>query len=297
MNCYSASASSRDSTGIAPFTSPAGMTQNDITTAGYVPQDQWPTLEAMAAGFSEHLMDPSAHLAGKTIEHTFANGWRIKHEFAAAKLKWTVLEGEDAGSFGDAEYKAYEVRPGIFLVDFYKVDHKELVTLLLDLPSGQLKVAVSGFVDKNGERRTWTNFLDATKSGDRAVAAFGLTTEMVGKHVLYRYTPRDAYQHFYVSPGTLMWHCVAGTEKDVADAEQAKVFKLSDRLYLLFWTETVMPVESIVVIDLEDMRSTGRFLCWDPKPQSIVHVRFGSQATLLGDVDVAAELAKPLRSK
>ncbi|KLU92632.1 hypothetical protein MAPG_11577 [Magnaporthiopsis poae ATCC 64411] len=274
------------------------MAQNDTITTGYVPQDQWPTLGAMAEGFGEHLMDSSAHLAGKTIEHTFNNGWRIKHEFDAAKLKWTMLEGEGAGESGYAEYKAYEVRGGFFMVDFYKADHEELITLLLDLPSGRLKVAASGFADnKNGERRTWTMFLDATKAGDRAVASFDPTTELVGKHVLYRYTPRDAYQHFYVSPGTLMWHCVAGTEKDVADAEQAKIFKLSDRLYLLFWTETVMPVESVVVVDLDQMRSTGRFLCWDPKPQSMVHVRFGSQATVLGDVDVGAELAKPLRSK
>jgi hypothetical protein len=152
-------------------------------------------------------------------------------------------------------------------------------------------------VDKEGgERRTWTTFVDATEADDRSVAAFPPSNELVGKHVLYRYTPRDAYQHFYVSQGTLMWHCVAGTEKDVADAEQSRVYKLSDSLYLLFWTETVMPVESIVVIDLKEMRSTGRFLCWDPKPQAKVHVRFGSQATLLNEADVAAELAKPLRS-
>ncbi|KAK8109750.1 molybdenum cofactor biosynthesis protein F [Apiospora kogelbergensis] len=130
------------------------MAQKEASVVGYVPQDQWPTLEAMADGFHEHLMDPSPHLAGKTIKYTFDNSWRIKHEFHATTLKWTILKGEDAGSSGDAEYKAYEVRSGIFIVDFYKEDHKQLITLLLDLPSGQLKVSVSGFTDKSGERRT-----------------------------------------------------------------------------------------------------------------------------------------------
>jgi hypothetical protein len=271
------------------------------TGDGYKPQSSWPTLEEMADGFSDHLMAPSSRLAGTTIEHTFNNGWRIQHKFDADKLTWTMLEGQDAGSSGDAQYKAYEVRPDIFLVDFYKEDHKQLVSLVLNTATGQLKVAVSGFKDdetRGGERRTWTMFLDATKAGDKAVSAFGVTDEMIGKHVLYRYTARDAYQHFYVSPGTLMWHCLAGTEKDVADADQCAMYKITDNLYLLFWTETVMPVESIVVIDLQKMRSTGRFLCWDPKPQSMVHVRFGSQATLINDAgNVLAELEKPLRKE
>ncbi|KAM0450721.1 hypothetical protein ACHAPV_010330 [Trichoderma viride] len=271
------------------------MAQNEI--AGYKPQSEWPTLEEMADGFSEHLMPASTTLAGMSMEHILTNGWRIRHEFQEDKLTWTILEGEDAGKSGDASYKAYEVRPDIFLIDFYKEDHKELVTLLHNTSTGELKIFLSGFVDKeNGERRTWTKFVDAIKAGDKPVAVYETTTEMVGKHVLYRYTPRDAYQHFYVSPGTVMWHCVAGTELDVADADKSLMFKLADSLYLLFWSETVTPVESIVVIDLQEMRSTGRFLCWDPKPQSVVHVRFGSQATLLNQVDVAAELAKPLRS-
>ncbi|TPX18770.1 uncharacterized protein E0L32_011519 [Thyridium curvatum] len=77
----------------------------------------------------------------------------------------------------------------------------------------------------------------------------------------------------------------------------ATVNNIADHLYLLFWTEIIMPVESIVVIELHQMRSTGRFLCWDSKPESIVHVRFGSQATLLSDVDAATELAKLVRNK
>ncbi|KAH7312980.1 molybdenum cofactor biosynthesis protein F-domain-containing protein [Rhexocercosporidium sp. MPI-PUGE-AT-0058] len=238
------------------------MASNSTQPSGYLPQEQWPTLAAMAEGFDEHLMPPSTKLE--------------------SKVDWAVLEGEEAGSSGEAVYKAYEVREGIFMVDFYKEAHKQVVTLLLDTTTGHLKACISGFVDKG--------------SGDRPVDTFQLTDELVGKHCLYRYTPRDAYQHFYVSTGTLMWHCLAGTEKDVSDSDRCKMFKLSERLYLLYWTETVMPVESIVVIDLQAMRSTGRFLCWDPKPQSAVHIRFGSQATLLNDVDVAAELAKPLRS-
>lgn len=158
------------------------MAQNEI--AGYKPQSEWPTLEEMADGFSEHLMPASTTLAGMSMEHILTNGWRIRHEFQEDKLTWTILEGEDAGKSGDASYKAYEVRPDIFLI--------ELVTLLHNTFTGELKFCLSGFVDKeNGERRTWTKFVDAIKAGDKPVAAYETTTEMVGKHVLYRYTPRS----------------------------------------------------------------------------------------------------------
>lgn len=73
-------------------------------------------------------------------------------------------------------------------------------------------------------------------------------------------------------------HCRVLTK---IDAEKCKMLKLRDGLYLLFWTETIMSVESLVVIDLEYMRSTGRFYCWDPKPREAVHVRFGSHATVV----------------
>lgn len=37
---------------------------------------------------------------------------------------------------------------------------------------------------------------------------------------------------------------------------------------MLFWSEIVMPVESFIVVDLEQMRSTGRSFYWDVKAQA-----------------------------
>ncbi|KAJ1323703.1 MoaF C-terminal domain-containing protein [Microdochium nivale] len=278
------------------------MGSSVVLPEGYVDQKEWPTLEAMADGFHEHLMPPSTKLAGTSLEHSFASGWRVRHSFDTDKrLTWTNIAGDDAGKSGQADYAAYEVRAGIFLIDFYKPDALELVTLLYNQSSSQLKVCLSGFVGEDKKtRRTWTKFLDAThvhSGGDKPVEAIPTTTELLGKQVLYRYTPRDAYHHLYLNPGTMSWHCAAGTEKGIADTEKAGYWKLSDELYVLFWTETVMPVESIVVIDLKEQRSTGRFLCWDPKPESVVHVRFGSQATFLNEIDIKTELEKPLRKQ
>ncbi|KAM0549195.1 hypothetical protein ACHAPJ_009504 [Fusarium lateritium] len=249
----------------------------------FVPVGDWPTLEAMADGFREHLMSTSDKLQGKSFQHQFDNGCQISHEFSSDHLTWKILEGEGQGLTGQAQYEAFEVRPDIFFVDFLKPDYNEVVSLVVDLGTGQAIGGVSGFHDLDGQRRTYTSFMNALAHNNNPVQPFPSTDDLIGKHVLYRYTPRDSYEHVYLNKGTFVWHCLSGTERGLADAEQCKMLKLRDSLYLLFWTETIMPVESMVVIDLENMRSTGRFYCWDPKPKRAVHVRFGSYATILAE--------------
>ncbi|EGU72232.1 hypothetical protein FOPG_17813 [Fusarium oxysporum f. sp. conglutinans race 2 54008] len=273
---------------------------NNPEPADYRPFEEWPTFGALANGFDDFLPPSTSKLVGLTFDHKFENGWRLRHDFTQDKVQWQMLEGERAGTSGYAEYKAYEFRPDMFMVDFFKEDHEQLVTLILNTATGQLKACISGWVDKNGERRTWTTFMNAVSvigvAGDeKSVTSYNHTAELVGKHCLYRYSERNAYEHFYVNPRTFAWHCLAGTQKNLADAEQCDTFKLGENLYLFFWTETLLPVESIIVIDLEKLRSIGRFLCWDPKPQAKVHVRFASEATILNQVNLAAELEKPLK--
>ncbi|KIL90014.1 protein moaf [Fusarium avenaceum] len=263
----------------------------------FVPVTKWPTLHEMADGFGEHLMPASAKLQGKCFEHTYDNGWKISHDFGADTVTWKILEGEGAGLTAPAKYKAYEVRPDIFFVDFFKPTYDEVVSLIIDTVTGQAIAAVSSFKDENGERRTATSFINAVAFGDKRVEPFPVTDELIGKHILYRYTPRDAYEHVYLNKGTMTWHCLSGTEEGIADAEKCQMIKLRDNLYMLFWTETVMPVESIVVIDLENMRSTGRFYCWDPKPKEAVHVRFGSHATVLAQTSPLETLRKVSQNK
>ncbi|KAF9879585.1 hypothetical protein CkaCkLH20_03128 [Colletotrichum karsti] len=262
-------------------------------TPDYVPVSDWPTLEDMAAGFGEHLMPASSKLAGEAFNHVFDAGLRILHRFVDGQtIHWEILEGDQHGLTGSAEYKAFEVRENVFFIDFYKPDFQEQVSLVLDTVTGQAVTCVSGFNNKGDERRTWTKFLHAVEDQRGSVKVYQPTDELIGKHILYRYTSRDAYEHIYLNRGTLTWHCLSGTENGLADTEQCKMLKLGENLYLLFWTETIMPVESVIVVDLEKMRSTGRFFCWDPKSQRAVHVRFGSYATKLAETTPSEVLAR-----
>ncbi|KAK9849764.1 Molybdenum cofactor biosynthesis protein F [Penicillium brevicompactum] len=257
-------------------------------TPGYIPISQWPNLESLAVGFREHLMAGSHKLSGDSLAIILADTDRtcITHNFVDAQtLRWEVMQTKQSGA---AQYKAFEVRPGIFFIDFYKPDYEEQVTLLFNFTSGQGIVGLSGFhVREDGRKRTWTKFTDASIEGRTTVTPFAPTADLIGKHILYRYTPRDAYEHVYLNQGTFSWHCLSGTEKGLVDTEPCKMLKLDDKLYLLFWTEDIMPVESIVIVDLKHMRSTGRFFCWDPKPARLVQMSFGSYATVLAETDAA----------
>lgn len=269
---------------------------SDPKSLEYVPVSEWPDTEAWTAGFDEHLMPQSYDLAGQKIKIIFDNGMRIMHNFQnGTTLTWEIEDSdqphEGPSSSGTQEYKAFEVRSKVFFVDFYKPEYEELVSMVLNTTTGQVICGISGFYDRQGERRTKTTFLNARIDGFDDAKPFPPTDALVGKHILYRYTARDWYEHIYLNRGTFTWHCLDGTEKGLADTEPTKVLELGEKLYMLFWSETVMPVESFIVVDLEQMRSTGRFFCWDVKPKQMVRQVFGSYATILAESSIDKVLA------
>ncbi|WP_171038173.1 molybdenum cofactor biosynthesis F family protein [Aquibacillus sediminis] len=258
--------------------------KKQVETQSFVPIEEWPTLEEMADGFSEHRIPHSSALSGKAFTLHFENDTVIKHDFKDEKtLVWTILKGEDKGLTGTDTYEAFEVRDGIFFVDFYKPDYEEQVSLIWKSLHGNVFVAVSSFVEIDGKKRTKTDFTSAVIAGAPGNNPINPSSDFVGKRVLYEYSSDDWYEHVYLNKETLAWHCVNGAERGLADVEKCLFYHLDEDLTILFWTETVMPVESIVVVDLKEMRSTGRFFCWDPEPERVVSLTFGSLATVLNE--------------
>ena len=254
----------------------------NVEKQAYIPVEEWPTIEEMADGFCEHRIPGTAALAGRTFNLVFDNGDIIEHEFVDEKtLAWSILQGDGKGLAGTDSYEAYEVRAGVFFVSVYKPDYEEMISLVWKSEDGNVFVAKSYFVEIDGERRTKTDFCSAVIEGAPGNRPIVQTPELVGKRVLYRYSSDDWYEHVYLNKETMAWHCVNGAEKGLADVEKCAYFSLDEGLTILFWTETVLPIESIIVIDLKEKRSTGRFFCWDPKPQQTIAITFGSLATEL----------------
>ncbi|WP_166848006.1 MoaF C-terminal domain-containing protein [Isoptericola sp. BMS4] len=252
---------------------------------GFVPTDEWPDVTVMVDGFGEPSLPASEALEGPPIDVRFENGWTISHLFDQGEVTWTITEGDGAGATGTHEYRAVEVRPGIFFVDFVKGEGTRAsdVSMILDRNDGKVTVADSSFRDRDGAVRMRTDILAGRVVGTGEIDGRDRTSALVGKRIYYRYSPTEHYEHVYLNSGTFVWHCVRGGEAGLADVDPIQVFELADDIVILHWSETVMPVESIVTIDLANKRSVGRMYCWDGPTLAPVHIPFDSRFTILSD--------------
>lgn len=255
------------------------------TTQGYVPTDKWPDVTVMLDGFGDPSLPASTALEGPALDVRFDNGWTITHEFDQGHVTWTITEGDGSGSTGTHEYRAVEVRPGIYFVDFIKGQgvHASDVSMVIDRNNGRVTVADSSFTDRSGAVRMHTEIISGRVTGSGDIEPLVPSSELVGKRIYYRYSPTEHYEHIYLNAGTFVWHCVKGGEAGLADADPIQVFELADGIVMLHWSETVMPVESFLTIDLVNNRSIGRMFCWDGPTLAPVHLPFDSQFTVLGD--------------
>lgn len=260
-------------------------------TQGYVPPDEWPAVTAMLEGFGDPTLPASTKLEGSSLEITFDNSWTIDHSFDGGEITWTIASGTDAGATGTHPYRAVEVREEIFYVDFLKGEgtHTHDVTMIINRSDGRVTVADSSFVNRNGEVRMDTDFLSGRIAGTGQIEPRAQSDELVGKRIFYRYSPTERYEHIYLNSGTFVWHCVEGAEQGLSDVDPIRVFALADGIVLLHWSETVMPVESFVVIDLTHERSIGRMFCWDGPTLAPMHLPFDSQFTVLNETHYPAD--------
>ncbi|WP_207384144.1 MoaF C-terminal domain-containing protein [Mycolicibacterium cosmeticum] len=250
-----------------------------------MPTDDWPAVATMLDGFGEPSLPASAALEGPDIDIEFDNGWVIRHRFEAGQVTWTITAGDGAGATGTHPYRAVEVRAGIFFVDFVKGEGAGAsdVSMIIDRADGKVTVADSSFTDRNGAIRMRTDFINGRITGAGPIEPRQPSTALVGKRIFYRYSPTEQYEHIYLNAGTFVWHCINGGEAGLADVDPIQVFELADGIVILHWSETVMPVESIVVIDLTNRRSIGRMFCWNGPTLEPVHLPFDSRFTVLND--------------
>lgn len=271
------------------------MSSNNTATAhyepqGYVPQDEWPAVTAMLEGFGDPTLPASNKLDGSSLDIAFDNGWTINHSFDHGAVTWTITGGADSGASGTHPYRAVEVREEIFYIDFLKGEGTKThdVTMIINRADGRVTVADSYFVNRNGNVRMHTDFLSGRVAGTGEIEPRAETDELVGKRIFYRYSPTERYEHIYLNSGTFVWHCVQGAERGLGDVDPIRVFELADGVVLLYWSETVMPVESFVVIDLTNERSIGRMFCWDGPTLAPMHLPFDSRFSVLNETHYPA---------
>ncbi|MEO7007382.1 MAG: MoaF C-terminal domain-containing protein [Terrimesophilobacter sp.] len=252
----------------------------------FVAPEDWPDVSVMLQGFGLPTLPDSDELVGESIDVGNHDGSVVRLRFTSIdSLDREVLEGAGAGEAASYAYRAVEVRPGVFFIDFLVGESVKThdVSMVLDRGDGLVTTADTSFISRDGKIRTHTRFLSGRVLGTGEIEPRRRTDKLVGKRIYYRYSETEAYEHIYLNAGTFAWQCVRGGEKGLADVEETKAFELADDIVIFFWTETVMPVDSFLVVDLKYRRSIGRMFCWEQSTLDFVHLPFDSRFTVLNE--------------
>ncbi|MFI7579791.1 MoaF C-terminal domain-containing protein [Kocuria kalidii] len=255
----------------------------DNSFQDYVPVDEWPSVSTMLDGFGDQTLPASSALAGTSVALLGEDGRSFTMAFRDdSSLTWTIATAADDQESVEAKYKAVEARPRIIIIDFVHGAGRQMrdVTVVLNQISGAATVAVSALHETDEAVKGSTEFTHARLEGTKA-ALHQRSAGLVGKRIYYRYSDVEAYEHIYLTPGTFVWHCLRGGEKGLADVDRTLAFEVAEELYIFFWTERVMTVESVLLVDLQEQRSIGRMFGWDDTTDAPLVLPFNSRLTVL----------------
>jgi len=195
-----------------------------------------------------------------------------------------------------------EIRPQVYFVDFIDPSQRaSSASLVLDLSQQICTVVLGCLPDASqaampiptrisaGEELTGVTATFLSGAVDRPFTAtterHRATTELVGKRIEYTYSTTERYEHVYLNDQRYTWHCLAGSEKGLADTDRCHYFRLAHLLYLFVWREKVVPTLGVVVLDLDQMKTTGKIFGYrDFACDSLVNFPVGARARLLGAV-------------
>ncbi len=251
----------------------------------YIPEDQWPPVSAMLEGFGDQTLPASPALAGTTLRLPADDGSTAEYVFDdESSLTWTAARGEDRTS-GTAGYKAIEARPGIFIIDFVRGEGlgAENVTIIVDRNTGATTTGMSRFVVVDDRTRSTTEFSQVNTEGSSV--RHERSSGLVGKRIYYRYSDVETYEHIYLNPGTFTWNCIRGAEAGLADTDRCMTWEVAEDLFIFFWTEKVMCVEAVLLVDLREQRSIGRMFGWDDPAAEPVVIPFNSRLSVLNTTE------------
>jgi hypothetical protein len=196
--------------------------------------------------------------------------------FGAGSVSW-----EAAGSSGSAPCEVLAVGDEVFAVAA-RLGERESVFAIIDRGRQRvlsIRTRLEDGADGVEERTAYAQ----AGIGAPPAQPFEPTTDLVGKRILWRYSSTHAFEHIYLNPTNYCWHGVEGPERWIGDVDPCRYFDLGDGRYLMSWSETAVPYNGAVVLDLGAMLSVGRFFGWDTEREEAGQIVVGARGTLLNE--------------
>ncbi|MBS1878278.1 MAG: MoaF N-terminal domain-containing protein [Actinobacteria bacterium] len=222
---------------------------------------------------------PSSVLDGRSLTlHLAEPAVELELELGAGgNARWRL--GEERG---ECPFEAFELRQGIVAVAA-RVDERRSVFAVCARERGlavltELELGGDGGGGA-GESSRYVQFGIDAPLAER----FEPTAELVGKRVQWRYSSTHSFEHIYLNPTAYCWHCIEGPERWIGDVDPCVYYRLDQDLYLFAWSETVVPFNGAVAIDLRSGTSTGRFFGWDTEHAEIGQIVVGAYGTVLNE--------------
>lgn len=262
--------------------------------------NKWVQVSELSGGITGYTLPESSDLAGKTIRVFPENEASRRYCFRNKNtLDWEPEPGPVAGDGSSAPYRATTLREGIYLVDFVKPGQQGAsVSMVLDfnaktatLAEGRLPGKDESRVDlytrirRGGDLTGVTaRFLRATIDTPFTPDAghHTITRELIGKRIRYVYSETDAYEHIYLNDAFYTWHCLSGVEKGLADTDRCHYYKIDEALYLFVWREKIVPTLGVVLLDTNQMKTTGKLFGYESDDfGKMTNIPIGAHADLL----------------
>ncbi len=224
--------------------------------------------EAFGSDAHSHTLAPSSRLSGTRMKLSFEDGSTTEYHFRSAS---ELVRGQ-----GQVEsYRATEIRPGVLFVDFVASGKRAATISLVLEPDRGICTAIEcelpgeseaklPLIERIGRGEELTGVKAGFLSGaidapfGRATGRHAGTRELIGRRIEYTYSGSERYEHIYLNERFYTWHCLAGSEQGLADTDRCHYLKVADRLYLFVWREKIVPTLGAVLVDLEQMKTTGK---------------------------------------
>ena len=262
-----------------------------MTLQDWTSPDDLPLLAVGISQQTQYRPPFTDALAGRTLALVDAEGTERTCAFADAHH----VEITMAGQAVSATYDATVVRDDIYLVDIviegpYRYEAVAGLPLeqtwALDLAAGTV-TSTTSFVHERPDGSRWVRSVDEhlwLADAPHRVP-HQRSTGMVGKRVLWQYSDTDRYDHIYMNAHNFAWQCVSGVEEGLTELDRTRTYEVAPDLFFFGWSEHVQPVESMLFVDLANMKTFGRMYGWEHRTGEILHHQFGAHGVLLNTTE------------